>query len=108
MTIARASRDGAVAVHERFASAEVSLDSLMRNRVNPALRLADELVTDLGGSGDIYVTVFFNGGRPPRPAEAPERVALHRGPLSTGIDTAQVASLIRELERAFRGSTPEP
>jgi len=108
LTVVRVSWDGAAAVHQQIATDIVNIHSLVESRVQPEWRLADELVSDLGGFGDVYVTVLINGGPVPRPVEAPDYVVMRRGPILPGIEEAHVASLDRELKRTYGDPAPEP
>jgi hypothetical protein len=107
--VLRASWDGAAAVAERIAAEDAYLDDLVDHRVGPDWLLADEVVQDLRGFGDFYVTVLFTGGTfRRRPGPDDEIVAMRRGPLLAGVDAGHLASLGRELLRSVGSPTAEP
>ena len=107
--VIRASWDGAAAVAERIAKDDSYLDGLVDHRVRPDWRLADEVVQDMKGFGDFYLTVLFAGGNfPRRPGPDDVIVAMRRGPLLAGVDDAHLASLGRELLRSVGSPTAEP
>jgi hypothetical protein len=107
--VLRASWDGAAAVGQRIAAEDAYYDGLVEGRVGPAWRLADEVVRQLEGFGDFYVTVLFGGGHFPRRAgPADEIVAMRRGPLLAGVHDDHLASLGRELGRSLGSPAAEP
>jgi hypothetical protein len=108
LTVVRASWDGAAAVGQLILSEDVYPDSFVQNRVVPQWGIADEIVSgQLGGFGDVYVTVMFLGGRfPRRTQDGP--IVMRRGPIQSGIDEAHASSLGRELMRAVGNIEPEP
>jgi hypothetical protein len=87
---------------------DVYPDAFLENRAAPLWELANELmVKRLGGFGDVWVTVFVEGGRfPQREDTAP--IVMRRGPLPPGVDPEQVSSLGREMLRATGGLGFEP
>jgi hypothetical protein len=108
--VLRASWDGAVAVAERIAKEDAYLDGLVDHRVGPDWRLADDVMQDLQGFGDFYLTVLFTGGNFPRrpgPA-ADEIITMRRGPLGAGFDGDHLPSLGRELLRSVGSPVGEP
>jgi hypothetical protein len=108
ITVVRAAWDGSAAAGEKLATEDVSYpDSLATHRVAPAWRLADQLVAQLDGFGDLYVTVLLGGGRWPRREDA-RWIVMRRGPLLAGVEDEQVASLARETMRAVGNAGPEP
>jgi hypothetical protein len=112
VTVARASWDGAAAVHQELALEEMDTDmgSFVARLVEPAWRLANELVSELGGFGDVYVITLFSGGPFNQAARTQNEqyVAARRGPLLPGINPLHVASLGRELTRALGQPATEP
>jgi hypothetical protein len=108
--LVRASWDGAVAAGERIATASADPETLVEDRVQAAWQLADDLVTRLGGFGDTYLCVLVAGGPFAREddAQTGKEVVMRRGPLLSGVDGAQAASLGRELSRALGYLAPEP
>lgn len=108
LTVVRASWDGAAAVGELVLTEDVYPDSFVQSRVMPNWGIADTIVTgQLGGFGDVYVTVMFSGGRFPRRLED-GAIVMRRGPIQAGIDDAHASSLGRELMRAVGNIEPEP
>jgi hypothetical protein len=107
ITIVRASWDGSVAAGEKLAAEDVYPDSLASHRAASSWRIADELVSRLGGFGDVYVTVVLAGGRFPRRRDS-GYIVMRRGPLPPGVETNHVASLSREFMRAVGDHAPEP
>ncbi|MDQ3880475.1 MAG: ATP-binding protein [Chloroflexota bacterium] len=110
LTIARASWDGGVALHQQLDTHDARVESLVSSCVEPAWRMADELLRELGAFGDVYVSVLFSGG-PFSPAAPPQEdltIELRRGPLLPGVDPLHVATVTRELQRALQIPAPEP
>jgi hypothetical protein len=107
ITVVRAAWDGSAAVGQKLSTEDVYPDSLAENRIAPEWRLADQLVQQLGGFGDLYITVLVEGGRFPRRKET-DTIVMRRGPVLPGVDDEHVASLDRELMRAVGNLAPEP
>jgi hypothetical protein len=107
--VARVSWDGTAAVHLELDPAFVSVDSLGQDWVTPAWRLADELVSHLGGYGDFFLVMLFYGGpfRPyaPRPKHP---VRVQRGPFAPGVGIDDAADVEREIVRTLGKAAPEP
>lgn len=107
ITIVRAAWDGSAAVGYKLATADVYPDSLVEQRIQPEWHLADELVDQLGGFGDLYITVTVGGGQfPRRTGSGP--IVMRRGPVLAGVADEHVASLSRELMRAVGNPASEP
>lgn len=107
ITIVRASWDGSVAVGEKLSMENVYPDSIAQGRIAPDWTLADRLVQQLGGFGDVYMTLVVTGGRFPRRKDT-GHIVMRRGPLLPGVDDDLVDGLGRELLRAVGGIAEEP
>ncbi|MDA0183642.1 hypothetical protein OJ997_25260 [Solirubrobacter phytolaccae] len=107
ITVARAAWDASAAVGERLAMDDVYPDNFAETRIASRWVIADQLVSDLGGFGDVYVTIVIAGGHFPR-RNSNEHIVMRRGPLLPGVDKAQVSSLDREFMRAVGNLAPEP
>ncbi|WP_270028041.1 hypothetical protein [Solirubrobacter phytolaccae] len=86
---------------------DVYPDNFAETRIASRWVIADQLVSDLGGFGDVYVTIVIAGGHFPR-RNSNEHIVMRRGPLLPGVDKAQVSSLDREFMRAVGNLAPEP
>jgi hypothetical protein len=104
--VVRAAWDGSVAAGQRVASDEFYPDHFAASRVADEWRFADELVAQLGGFGDVYVTVLVSGQF--RYRKESGHIAMRRGPILPGVGDEHVASLGREMMRAVGNIAPEP
>jgi hypothetical protein len=103
----RAAWDGSAGVGQKLAMDDVYPDHFARNRLAPAWQLADLLVGQLGGFGDVYITVLIAGGRFRRRRES-GYIVMGRGPVLPGVEDDHVAGLGREFMRAVGNLAPEP
>jgi hypothetical protein len=107
ITVVRAAWDGSVAAGQRLPTDEFYPDHLAASQIFDEWRFADELVAQLGGFGDVYVTVLVSGGRFPR-REDDGYILMQRGPILPGVANEHVESLGRELMRAVGNIAAEP
>jgi hypothetical protein len=107
VTVVRAAWDGSVAAGQRLSTDEFYPDHLAAAQIADEWRFADDLVEQLGGFGDVYVTVLLSGGRFPRRKES-GYILMQRGPILPGVANEHVESLGRELMRAVGNIAAEP
>jgi hypothetical protein len=108
ITVARAAWDGTGAAGELVSMEDVYPDEFVAGHVVPHWQMADEMVRDqLGGFGDVYLTVVFAGGRFRRRQDS-GRIIMRRGPILPGVDDGHAASLGREFMRAVGNHGWEP
>lgn len=108
ITVVRATWDGAVAVGRVSAPGARYPDRLIE-ALAQEWALADRVTREnLGGSGEMYVTVIASGRRLVGPHVPDEPVVMKRGPLEPGVHESVVDGLARELSRAVGNYCPEP
>jgi hypothetical protein len=108
ITVVRAAWDGTGAAGELVSMEDVYPDEFVAGHVVPHWQMADEIVRDqLGGFGDVYVTVVFAGGRFRRRQDSGP-IVMRRGPILPGVDDGRAASLGHEFMRAVGNPAGEP